>query len=619
MDRNSIFVQPEGAPPTFDKDDSLPPLPLPKLEETLERFFESLKPFGTELELKNTRKLLDDFKNNEGKKLHAFIEEKARKSKNWVEDWWENLAYLSIRLPLIPCCLMATTVIGESVGIPETPEHFLKTVALLSYQTMIFWDLIRSERMRPPSNPDGSITFSANLFKRLYNTVRLPGEEFDEIKSYFKTKKEGNAPSHIIVMGNGRFFILKGTHPDGSLLSLAEIYRSFQIINSELLENKNKKYPYIPLLTQDDRTNWYKNRKHLMELSPNNKQNLELVESAICSIALDDRCPRDYSECTQQTMAGGVSVWADKSASLCMFRNGKIGCLGEHACYDGSVSAMTNFFIMLGLFEQEPVDWDVVPDKIEVPKELKFDVDDVILKELDRMEAVYEENANVVSAIVHCYQGFGKEFMKSCKIHPDAFFQAALQLVYYKLHGEVAPTYETATMRSYYRGRTETVRSCNTDMLNLCNGWFNESTSAQSKTELFRTAAKAQHGLMLDARKGKGIDRHLFGLWCAAYENKLPIPALFDDPLYVKSGGGGNFVLSTSTLGYTINIGCVAPMVIDGYGVFYSMLRDCCWLMITTYKSSTVTSSEKFQTTFDAVMNDIKNVFEASGVLTNKL
>lgn len=394
MDRNSIFVLPEDAPATFDKDDSLPHLPLPKLEETLERYYESLKPFGTKEELKISRKIIDEFKKGEGKKLHALIETKAKETKNWVEDWWENLAYLSLRLPLVPCCLMATTVIGESVGIPETPEHFLKTVALLSYQTLTFWNLIRNERLRPPSNPDGSIVFSANLFRRLYNTVRLPGEDMDEIKTYFKTKTEGNAPSHIIVIGNGRFFVLKGTHNDGSILSLAEFYRSFQIINSEILENKNQKYPYIPLLTQDERPNWHKNRARLIELSANNKHNLELIESAICTIVLDDRCPRNYSECTQQTMAGGVSVWADKSASLCMFRNGKIGCLAEHACFDGSVSAMTNFFIMLGLFEQDPVDWHEAPSKIEVPKELKFDVDEPLLKEIERMETVHEENVS---------------------------------------------------------------------------------------------------------------------------------------------------------------------------------------------------------------------------------
>lgn len=67
--------------------------------------------------------------------------------------------------------------------------------------------------------------------------------------------------------------------------------------------------------------------------------------------------------------------------------------------------------------------------------------------------------------------------MKAAKIHPDAFVQAALQLVYYRLHEKMAPTYETATMRAYYRGRTETVRSCTMDMVELCKGWSDKNTS----------------------------------------------------------------------------------------------------------------------------------------------
>lgn len=39
---------------------------------------------------------------------------------------------------------------------------------------------------------------------------------------------------------------------------------------------------------------------------------------------------------------------------------------------------------------------------------------------------------------------------------------------------------------------------------------------------------------MNDAREGKGIDRHLFGLWCAAYEEDIEIHELYDDPLYKK-------------------------------------------------------------------------------------
>lgn len=94
------------------------------------------------------------------------------------------------------------------------------------------------------------------------------------------------------------------------------------------------------------------------------------------------------------------------------------------------------------------------------------------------------------------------------------------------------------------------------------------------KFRLFKRAVDKHTSLQVNARDGKGIDRHLFGLWCAAYERDEDIPELFDDPLYTKSGGGGNYVLSTSTLGFTINNGFVGPMVMDGYGVFYTITSD---------------------------------------------
>lgn len=49
-----------------------------------------------------------------------------------------------------------------------------------------------------------------------------------------------------------------------------------------------------------------------------------------------------------------------------------------------------------------------------------------------------------------------------------------------------------------------------------------------------KIAVETQNNLMEAARNGKGIDRHLFGLWCAAYEADLPVPELFEDELYKK-------------------------------------------------------------------------------------
>lgn len=203
--------------------------------------------------------------------------------------------------------------------------------------------------------------------------------------------------------------------------------------------------------------------------------------------------------------------------------------------------------------------------------------------------------------------------MKTAKVHPDSFVQSVIQLTYYRLHNEVVSTYETATMREYYHGRTETVRSCNTKMLELCRGWNDPNAKSATKCSLFKSAAESQNTLMKDARAGKGVDRHLFGLYCIALENNIPVPEIFtSDPLFIRSGGGGNYVLSTSTLGFTINLGCVAPMLQDGYGVFYSTLRESCWLMVTTFKESSIASTEKFLQAFDAVMEEVKTVFEHS-------
>ncbi|KAF5927850.1 hypothetical protein HPG69_000756 [Diceros bicornis minor] len=89
--------------------------------------------------------------------------------------------------------------------------------------------------------------------------------------------------------------------------------------------------------------------------------------------------------------------------------------------------------------------------------------------------------------------------------------------------------------------------------------------------------AFAKHDKMMrDCSIGKGFDRHLLGLSLIAKEEGLPVPELFTDPLFSKSGGGGNFALSTSLVGYLRVQGVVVPMVHDGYGFFYHIRDDRC-------------------------------------------
>lgn len=527
-----------------------------------------------------------------------------------VESYWEDIAYHSLRFPLMPYSNMAMPLIVASVGVAETPENRLKTSARNSYYSAKFWELIRNERLRPPTNPDGSITFSSNLFKRLYNTCRIPGVEKDEVHEYFKTAAEGYCPPVGIIIGRGRIFYYEFV-VNGEIISPQEFLHIFTIAR-DVIENDSAERG-VPILTADERTSWANNRTHLKELSTDNENWLKIVESAATSVCFDDNEPRDYSEVAQLTLNGDYHArWNDKSSYMISFKNGKFGLVGEHSAYDGTVSISFSSFLLMSMMEEPEPDWSELPKYRIIPKEIKFQLDDHLRGEIARMEGHAITTMNSVTVQCQQFDAYGKTFMKSHKVHPDSYVQMGLQLAYYKLHKSFAPTYETATMRVFYHGRTETVRSCSIEVKEWIETMIDTKATKSEKSKMFKNAANSQTRLMNEARKGNGFDRHLFGLWCIAQENGIPIPKFYDDPLYSKSGGGGNFVLSTSTLGYSINVGFVSPMVADGYGVFYSMLNDCIWIIITTYRDSEVTSSKKFYDAFVESMLEIREFLQTS-------
>lgn len=86
MDVKSIFHidDDDKTSKTFKLDEKCPPLPLPKLDDTLDRYYRNLLPFGTETELKNSKKLIEDYRNGLGRKVHKLLEKKATIEKNWV-------------------------------------------------------------------------------------------------------------------------------------------------------------------------------------------------------------------------------------------------------------------------------------------------------------------------------------------------------------------------------------------------------------------------------------------------------------------------------------------------------------------------------------------------------
>lgn len=180
------------------------------------------------------------------------------------------------------------------------------------------------------------------------------------------------------------------------------------------------------------------NRDYLRELSPHNARTLHQIESSLGVVSLDQHRPADYNELCVLNMAGDLqSRWADTACSLICYANGRMGCGGEHACYDGTISMAIMVYIMLTLLEEPEPDWTAgVPARAEVPRELRFDLDGRLRDEVQRVwRDVNAEKAHIVVDATP-FVRYAKAFLKVHRLHPDSFVQMMLQLVYYRMHGE---------------------------------------------------------------------------------------------------------------------------------------------------------------------------------------
>lgn len=126
MTREMLYVSDEGMPGTFEKDELAIPLPLPQLNDTLDRYYKSLQPFGTAEQLRESRRIIDEFRNGIGIRLQRILEERTKTFKNWVERWWEDYAYCTDRTPIFPYAIMTSTVMCDAIGLETIPEKALK-------------------------------------------------------------------------------------------------------------------------------------------------------------------------------------------------------------------------------------------------------------------------------------------------------------------------------------------------------------------------------------------------------------------------------------------------------------------------------------------------------------
>ncbi|TRZ03115.1 hypothetical protein DNTS_029900 [Danionella cerebrum] len=511
------------------------------------------KPFASEEEFRSTEAIVKRFEEGIGSELHQKLLQRAQSSRNWLEDWWLDKAYLEVRIP---------SQLNVNFGGPTAYlEHCwpacngtqLQRTSLVLWLNFKYWELIRTERLAV--HKAGAMPFDMDQFRMLYCTCKVPGVTKDTILNFFKTESEGPCPSHVIVMCRGRIFTFDALC-EGQILTPPELMRQLAYIKQRC----DAESALLVVGLDDAEPN----------ATPENYTPVSQLLYYFFRFNFLLRLLRFVSlswQLTHLALTGDpMNRWGDKSYNLICFANGTFASNCDHAPYDAMVLVSNGYYIDQKLKACGGV-WkgSEVAREMLLPEELIFTVDERVRRDVTLAKEQYSKSSQDLQVVTYAFTSFGKAGIKKRKLHPDTFVQLALQLAYYRLHGKPGSCYETATTRRFYHGRTETMRPCTPEERRLA---LNAAFSKHNK-------------LMGEAQDGKGIDRHLLGF-----------------------GGGGSFLLSTSLVGYTTVLGAVAPMVHDGYGFFYRIRDDRIVASCTAWKSSPETDAEVlFQNLFTSFLD----------------
>ncbi|KAJ3488667.1 hypothetical protein NLI96_g2674 [Meripilus lineatus] len=515
----SLAPAPLAGGPTFAGQSTLNKLPVPELSETLTKLKDSLKPIAwDEKEYNEVVKKIDEFGKGLGPELQKRLVKRKDETVHWFEQWWDDLAYLTYR---------DSVVINVSYyyGFDEHPAHLpqsaVSRAAALTRATMQFRELFKRGQVKPEATREGPLCM--DTWRWMFDCSRVPGPEgVDWSVSYAKEGDLGES-GHVVVFRKGRVWKLEPWQ-NGHLLSVEEIEKQIQFI----VENTKEEYPGVGVLTASNRNVWAKDYATLAS-DPQNASILETIQSSAFVICLDVEQPSSFIEHSRFLWHGAVirdnnnkvtlglrNRWVDKPVNFIVFDNGKAGILGEHSVMDGTPTVALCDTV-LDIIADPKFDQGLPREgaSLTLPQPLDFKVSNETQKAIgDATKAALDLVESQAMTILQT--SYGKAAIKNFGVSPDSWTQMIIQLAYARLlkgRGEkrVGGTYEAATTRRFFKGRTEAIRVVSKESDDWVRSMDEEGVSVEEKKRLFGLATKKHVGLAKMAGTGQGIDRHLLG------------------------------------------------------------------------------------------------------------
>eukprot|EP01130_Rhizamoeba_saxonica_P014700 TRINITY_DN643_c0_g1_i4.p1 TRINITY_DN643_c0_g1~~TRINITY_DN643_c0_g1_i4.p1 ORF type:complete len:713 (+),score=145.76 TRINITY_DN643_c0_g1_i4:39-2141(+) len=562
----------------------LPRLPVPELRDTIDQYLEILTPLLSQEELENTRRVVEDFYVKDGPELHNLLVKLQVQAKtSWLEGFWDS-AYLEIRYPL-PINVNPCFVFQDDPS-PVRNDQVIRAAALTA-SSLWFIDNLRNGRL----DFDRERTNNLCMFQytKLFGSTRIPYRGRDKLLTFHESK-------HITILARNHFYSFVVFDEDGGPLSQEELELCYDFILKDVENNPDpdlQNYP-ISLLTTLPRDRWAKVYNKLMDFEIN-QVSFDKLASSLFVVCLDDSAPSGL-ESTSKVMlhSDGTNRWFDKSIQLIVCQNGKSGINMEHTGIDGHTSLrfatdIFNYSIRRRCDSPSPYRNRIEnlqdSDKPFVER-LNWELSVDLKKEIEKATLKYTQLVQTTDTKVLHFTAFGKRFIVRNKISPDALVQVAFQLAYYGAYNEIGSTYESAMTKSFFHGRTETMRSVTEEMMDFLRLCSDSSSTAKEQKSSLKKAAKAHIKRLKRAKQGMGIDRHLFGLYSLSLHQQqkfggYQIPEIFLDPAYAKMK---HDILSTSNCGgYALSLFGFGPVVPNGFGIGYIIKDSCMHFNVTSF------------------------------------
>lgn len=554
----------------YSNQSKLPRLPIPDLSETLDMYLKTVQPLATPEEYEKTKAAVTGAKTPGSlvQELYKRLQEHGSKwtHSSWLQKWWNQMMYLQWR----DCNVINLNyyfLFAEDPSLPvRTSDIRVKELGIqaIAGARMLSGLLEFRQRLLDGTEPPegGKVPQCAAMWKYLFNDCRVPAPDQDEFHLY-----NPNLHNHVVVLRKNKFYTFNVFHPDGTRLSTADLAAQLQSVITQAGDSEDVN---VGILTSDNRDKFLAARNQL--IADGNEKTLEAIQSAVLAIALDDTAPVSREDCSRQLWHGQSSAhtnrWFDKTVTIVVFRNGKMGCNIEHCMFDGSPTRHLMCSTLEALRAGKVNHGDPkASTNLSAPQQQKFILSATTVKMVQEAGKRFDDWVGIHDMKTLAFQGYGAAAIKKMKCSPDAFAQMAIQLAYYKLFGKVAATYESSAVRNFLHGRTETTRSVSVE----CAGWLaamnDPKSEGKTRYELFMKAIAAHSDYLKKAGSGKGVDRLLLGMkLCLKAGESDP---LFTDPLFTRSK---TWIISTSHLAHELVDGWgFGEVDAEGVGVGYSV------------------------------------------------